>query len=788
LLGAGLSMDERSLRVLEFPKIRDRLVALTVTAVGREIGSALLPSTDSPSVRRTLEETSEAVALLNEGEVPLRGTVDIREMVRKADIGSIPAATDFLALKDTLATIRQCRGFILVRREKAPLIAETVRTVATFEPLEEAIARTIAPDGSIPDSASSTLAATRREQRATQNRLRDKLDELIRGPYARMLQDPLIMTRGDRYVLPVKQEHKGQFPGVLHDQSSSGATAFMEPLAVVPIGNRLRELEIAERDEIARLLHELATRVAASSAEVLRAYDAIGHVDFAVAKARLAEQMDAARPKIRDDGVLRMNQARHPLLTGDIVPIDILLGEDFAVLIITGPNTGGKTVTLKTIGLLTLMAQAGLFIPSEEGSEASVFPRVFADIGDEQSIEQSLSTFSSHMSAIVSILRQLKPPALVLLDEIGAGTDPTEGVALARALIEHLQTRGVRTAVTTHYNELKALASTHPGIQNASVEFDVQTLRPTYRLLIGIPGRSNALTIAGRLGLDPGIIERAKSLVGEEIMAIDRVLSDIEADRRAYEYELAQAARQRVEAESLRARSEQELTRLRTDRQKTLARVREEGEALVSRARKEIEAILDALKSTPSRAQIQSAKTQLQQLAQDLEGFTGANKEAPPGQPVESVHPGQTVFVVPLGTSGTIVGSSSQDDVVEVEVGAMRVKARRRELRTVVGRESVPQSYPQPERTRSEPPANIPVSISIRGQRVEEAIPTVDKYLDDAFLAGVERVTVVHGKGTGALRKAVHDFLTGHPHVRSFRLGERNEGDAGATVVELKEK
>lgn len=781
-------MDERSLRVLEFPKVRDRLAALTVTAAGREIASTLLPSADVEAVRRALQDTAEAVALLNNGEVPLRGTVDVREMVRAAEIGSTPGASDFLALKDTLGTIRQCKGFVLARGEKAPRLADTMRSAATFEPIEEAIGRTIAPDGSIPDSASSKLAAIRREQRTTQGRLREKLDELIRGPYTRMLQDPLIMTRGERYVLPVRQEFKSQFPGVLHDQSSSGATAFMEPLAVVPIGNRLRELEIQEREEIARLLRDLAARVGSSAQEIIAAYETLGRVDFAVAKALLGEQMRGVTPKIRADGMLRFTQARHPLLTGEVVPIDVWLGDEFTALVITGPNTGGKTVTLKTIGLLTLMAQAGLAVPAAEGSEAGVFPQVFADIGDEQSIEQSLSTFSSHMTGIVSILSQLKPPALVLLDEIGAGTDPTEGVALARALIEHLHGRGIRTAVTTHYNELKALAFTQPGIQNASVEFDVQTLRPTFRLLIGVPGRSNALTIASRLGLDSEIIERAKSLVGEEIMAIDRVLSDIEADRRAYEHELAQAARHRAEVETLRAHSEQELVRLRTDRQKTLARLREEGETLIGRARREIDQVLEALKSAPSRQEVQLARTQLRQLAQDLEEFAGVSKAVPPGEPVTSVQPGQAVFVVPLGTSGTVVGSPVRGEV-EVEVGAMRVKVQQADLRAVVGKESLPKAYPIVPQEVS-PPAvtDVPLSISLRGLRVEEALPALDQYLDDAFMAGFARVTVVHGKGTGALRKAVHEFLTGNPHVKSFRLGERGEGDTGATVVELKER
>src|SRR2546429_5402323 len=442
-----------------------------------------------------------------------------------------------------------------------------------------------------------------------------------------MLQDPLVTTRGDRYVVPVRQEFKGQFPGVLHDQSSSGATVFMEPLAIVPLGNAIRELGIAEREEIIRLLRELVAEVAAETGQISLAYEALGKVDFAVAKALLAQSMRAALPRVRTDGVLRLRRARHPLLApyqpassaalprdrsapvgagldrpepgGSVVPIDVWLGEEFTTLVITGPNTGGKTVTLKTIGLLTLMAQAGLHIPADEGSEVSVFPQVFADIGDEQSIEQSLSTFSSHMGAIVGILEQLTPASgsLVLLDEIGAGTDPTEGVAVARSLIERLHRLGARTAVTTPYNELKALAYTQPGIQNASVEFDVETLRPTYRLMIGVPGRSNALSIAERLGLDAQIVERARDLLGPEVVAIDRVLSDIEADRKAYEYELAEASRHRQEASALRTRAEQELDRVRAGRRAPAARLADEADALLIHARREVEAIVASLRA-----------------------------------------------------------------------------------------------------------------------------------------------------------------------------------------------
>ena len=509
-----------------------------------------------------------------------------------------------------------------------------------------------------------------------------------------------------------------------------------------------------------------------------------------------------------------------------MVPIDVWLGEEFTTLVITGPNTGGKTVTLKTIGLLTLMAQAGLHLPADEGSEINVFPQVFADIGDEQSIEQSLSTFSSHMGAIAGILNQLgdssspsplegegrvrgPASALILLDEIGAGTDPTEGVALARSLIEHLHQLGVRTAVTTHYNELKALAYTHPGIQNASVEFDADTLRPTYRLLIGIPGRSNALSIAERLGLDAQIVERARDLLGPEVVAIDRVLSDIEADRKAYEYELAEASRHRQEASALRTRAEQELDRLRAERRLAAARLREEADALLIHARREVEAIVASLRAGSGSQAVQEARARLRHLAEELASKAQVDA-SPPGEPLAEVTPGQTVYVVPLNRTGTVLAVADSRDEIEVETGAMRVKVRLSALRAPyqldpqrgsgdqqpgkssgTGRAAPtapvsPAPTPIGSGTRaSDLPRPVPTSLSLRGMTVDEAIPILDKYLDEAFVAGLRRVTIVHGKGTGALRKAVHDFLKNHPHVKSYRLGGKGEGETGATIVEL---
>jgi len=802
-------VDDRTLRLLEFPKIRERVAAYALTAPGRERAGGLQPATDVETVRRSLQETAEAGTLAAEGGVPLRGTTDIRDGLRRAQIGAALEPAELLAMCDTLAVIRECKGFVLAHRERAPLLTDIARGMRTFETLERAIRRTVANDGSVPDTASPDLARIRREQRSAHARIREKLDDLVRGPDARMLQDPLVTTRGDRYVVPVRQEFKGQFPGVLHDQSSSGATAFMEPLAIVPLGNTIRELGIAEREEIIRLLRELVAQVAAEAGQISLAYEDLGKVDFAVAKALLAQSMRGALPRVRTDGVLRLRRARHPLLGqagsepgGGVVPIDVWLGEEFTTLVITGPNTGGKTVTLKTIGLLTLMAQAGLHLPADEGSEINVFPQVFADIGDEQSIEQSLSTFSSHMGAIAGILNQLgdssspsplegegrvrgPASALILLDEIGAGTDPTEGVALARSLIEHLHQLGVRTAVTTHYNELKALAYTHPGIQNASVEFDADTLRPTYRLLIGIPGRSNALSIAERLGLDAQIVERARDLLGPEVVAIDRVLSDIEADRKAYEYELAEASRHRQEASALRTRAEQELDRLRAERRLAAARLREEADALLIHARREVEAIVASLRAGSGSQAVQEARARLRHLAEELASKAQVDA-SPPGEPLAEVTPGQTVYVVPLNRTGTVLAVADSRDEIEVETGAMRVKVRLSALRAAPTAPVSPARTPIGSGTRaSDLPRPVPTSLSLRGMTVDEAIPILDKYLDEAFVAGLRRVTIVHGKGTGALRKAVHDFLKNHPHVKSYRLGEKGEGETGATIVEL---
>ncbi|HKX16922.1 MAG TPA: endonuclease MutS2, partial [bacterium] len=548
-------MNPRALRVLGFPSVLERLAALCVSPIGREQVVALEPSPWLDEAERRQRLTTEARRLADAaGGLPVRGIRDVRPPVHHASIGGVLAATELLEIRDTLAVGRALKGFLIAHAADAPGLGNQAEGITVFADLEGEIGAAVAEDGTITDQASPELAKIRRERRTAEARLREHLDQTLRTPaLQRMLRDPLVTIRGDRFVVPVRSEFRDQFPGVLHDQSASGVTVFMEPLAIVPFGNRVRELAAEEEIEIARILAALSQAVGGAAEPIGDTLQVLGGLDLTAASAELSRRMDAAPPRLNSAGHVDLRAARHPLLAGSVVPIDVRLGRDFHTLVITGPNTGGKTVTLRTLGLLTLMAQAGLHVPAAPESEMATFAGVFADIGDEQSIEQNLSTFSSHLTAIVEILHALGalPPergaALVLLDEVGAGTDPVEGTALARALIETLHARGVCTAVTTHYSELKALAFTHAGIENASVEFDEDTLRPTYRLLIGTPGRSNALAIASRLGLDPAVVARARGYLSQEQQDLSRVIQRVEDERVALAAEREAAARDRVD-------------------------------------------------------------------------------------------------------------------------------------------------------------------------------------------------------------------------------------------------
>lgn len=775
-------MDERTLRVLEFLRVRERLAGLATSVLGEEIASRLVPSGDRATVEEWLQETTEARLLLGEGEVPLRGLRDIRPALQRARIGAVLRPEELLEILHAARAGRLTRAYVLERAERVPQTAAAARNIPSFELLEAAIERAISDDGTVLDSASTELARIRRDIRATQERLRAKLEEITRSPrWARMLQDPIVTVRGDRYVVPVKQAYASQFPGILHDQSASGATAFMEPLVALQLGNRLRELEGAEAREIERVLAALSVRVGERADEAEAMVAILGRLDFALAKARLSDAMDAVHPVLTGQPALEFRRARHPLLIprrGEdrtVVPIDVRLGEDFRTLVITGPNTGGKTVTLKTVGLLTLMAQAGLHIPADDGSRAGLFESVFADIGDEQSIEQSLSTFSSHMTAIVRILSVVPDGALVLLDEIGAGTDPTEGSALARAIIETLHERGARTVVTTHYSELKVLAYQTPGIENASVEFDVETLRPTYRLQIGTPGRSNAFVIASRLGLVDDIVSRAKSYLAADLLATDDVLAAIERDQKTVASERARAAELRVELEGVRARYEERLRRLEAERGEMLDRARSEARRIIEQARGEVESILSSLRADRVERAAEAARRHLREIATSIK--PALDRASPPSSPA-TVEPGATVYVASLQSDGTVAAVGAGG--VEVQIGSVKVRVPREDLRAA--RQVAAAGGSRADGATGA--AVVPARLDLRGQTVDEAVPSLEKYLDSALLTGLARAVIVHGKGTGVLRKAVHETLSAHPEVR-FRLAPANEGGEGATIVEF---
>lgn len=788
-------MTPRTLRVLGWPAIVERLAGLCASPLGRERALALAPSPWHDEVARRQQETSEARRLAETaGGLPVRGIHDVREAVHRAALGGALTVRDLLAVRDTLAAARVLRGFLAGHREEAPALAEAAEGIAVLAGLEAAIGGAIGDDGSVLDGASPELARLRRERRAGEARLRERLEQVIRTPAMhRMLRDPLVTIRDGRYVVPVRAEFRDQFPGVAHDQSASGMTVFMEPLAVVPLGNRLRELAAREEQEVARILGQLSRDVGAAAEEIAGTLEVLAGLDLAAAEASLSLQMEAAAPRLNAAGRVVLRAARHPLLGGPVVPVDIRLGGEFRTLVITGPNTGGKTVVLRTLGLLTLMAQAGLHVPASSDSEAAVFPQVYADIGDEQSVEQNLSTFSSHMTAIVEILRGLaehppqESPALVLLDEVGAGTDPAEGAALARALIETLHALGACTAVTTHYNELKALAVTHPGVENASVEFDEETLRPTYRLLIGTPGRSNALVIASRLHLAPEIVERARGYLSRQALDLTQVIQRVEAER-------AQLAREREELERTRdalaraeARAAEEAERLAAERRRVLERAQAEVGALLRRGREDLDALLRELRSRPSAEAAARVRAHLRDLARASEAYAAQTRTPPPGAPPQDLRPGEEVLVASLGRRGIVrAGPDSRGDV-EVQAGALKVRVPLADLRRAqaeAGSEpGGPAPAPAPAGWGAAPA--VPASVDLRGKTAEEALAELDTYLDDATLAGLPRVVVIHGKGTGALRRAVHEHLAHHPEVTGFRLGGDGEGGSGATVVDL---
>jgi DNA mismatch repair protein MutS2 len=789
-----MAINERVVRKLDFDKILGRLADQCMLPRARELAEGLTPYTSHELVREALAETGEGKALLRINPLfSVRGAKEIRPHLERCLRGGTLTPEELLHIRDTLKVARQIRQSILEGKAEVPHFREIVEGITLPKGLEEEITRCISEDAQVADQASPELADLRRGIHRLQQRIRETLDGIIRNPSnQKILQDPIVTQRSDRYVVPVKQEYRHSFPGIVHDQSASGATLFIEPMVVVNLGNELREFVIKEQREVQRILMLLSAKVEGEAELIADAHEALARIDFILAKARLSESMNAGAPILSEKQEIKLVQARHPLLTGKVIPLTIELGNRFDTIIITGPNTGGKTVALKTTGLLAAMAQCGLHIPAESDSRVGVFTQIFADIGDEQSVEQSLSTFSGHMKNIVEIVAKADRRSLILLDEVGAGTDPTEGAALAMAIIAELHDRGARIVATTHYGALKSFAYNTPRVENASVEFDSETLRPTYRLLIGIPGKSNAFYIAGRLGLTEAVLERAKTFVTEREMQVADLIENLEDTQREIDLEKRRAReeRQAIEKESLGLKEKSQ--QLEEDYQELMAKAKDQATEIVRQARREAELLIDELKQSikeerKDQQAIERARQGIRKLSSKV-GVQDAPARGTGGVTPEEIKLGQMIYMTKLRQKAQVLKLPNESGEILVQAGVIKLNVPLSEIR-IVKEETVKQptrsagSYGRLGMNKAEA---VRSEIDLRGMMVEEASHELDKYMDNAVLSGIAQIYVIHGKGTGALRNGIQDFLRGHHHVKSFRLGQHGEGDLGVTVVELK--
>jgi len=784
-------MDERTQRVLEFDKIKKMLLSHHETEMGKELAEVLEPLTDLEEIRQLQRETSEAKEiLLREVNLPsLGGMRDVRESLHRASLGSVLEPEDLLDIKQTLSVARQIKSFLLDRKEDYPKLAYLAGKIFALRELEEIIEKSIGDQGEVLDEASGTLEGIRRQTRNLHSRIRERMEQILRrNEYQKMFQESIVTIRADRYVVPIKQEFKNQFPGIVHDQSASGATLFIEPMLIVNLNNDLRRLNLQEKEEIIKILTQITLKVALHSEEIESTLETMAQIDFILAKGRLSQEMDGISPILNNHGFLKINKGRHPLLGKKAVPTNVHLGKDFRILVITGPNTGGKTVTLKTIGLLTLMTQSGLQISAEEGSVIAVFSKIFSDIGDEQSIEQSLSTFSSHMTYIAHMLPQVHQRSLVLLDELGAGTDPTEGAALAMAILEDLYERKARVVATTHYSELKNFSYSKEGIENASVEFSLETLSPTYRLLIGVPGSSNAFAIAERLGLNYSIIQQAKEKITQGDREVANILRNLEENKIKAEQERWAIDELKKEIEELKRDYQRRKERLQGSYDKILARAYEKAEQIIHKTQQESRYLMEELKKAHQERNVQEALQQAREKMNALEKGVESKGEkkvrAGKALTAQDIQVGMTVYVPKLGQKGQILSKPDHRGEVQVQVGVMKINLHLSAL------EKTLEAIEEKQKTNIQKMSfnklqHISPELDLRGLLAEEALAKLDKYLDDINIAGLSQVNIIHGKGTGALRQAVHQYLKIHPLVEEFHLASFNEGGDGATVVRL---
>lgn len=785
-------MQERTLKVLEFNKIKEKLKEYAVTAGSKDIIEKLEPYETIYEVRKKLKETDEALDLLiTKGNPPFEGLHDVKEGVERAKKGGVLSASQLLKIGGMLKCSRRFKDYISRRDdETAHIILEDLAYILTpIKQLENIIELSIISEEEISDKASSTLSSIRRNLKEKNSSVRDKINSIVRSN-AKYLQDSLYTMRGDRYVLPVKAEYKSSVPGLVHDQSSTGATLFIEPMSLVNLNNEIKELKLKEKAEIERILMDLSNRVYDVIDTVESNYNILTELDFIFAKGKYGSSLNAICPDVNEDKSFDIIQGRHPLIDPKVVvPSDIYLGKEFSTLMITGPNTGGKTVTLKTVGLLHLMALSGLLIPAKDNSSISFFTSIFADIGDEQSIEQSLSTFSSHMTNIVKIMQNADNNSLVLFDEIGSGTDPVEGAALAIAILETLKGQGARIIATTHYSELKGYALRTSGIENASVEFDVETLRPTYRLLIGIPGKSNAFEISKRLGLREDVIVKAKENISSENLKFEDLIRDLQEKSILANRDAREAKKLKIEADEIKKKYDEKLKRLDEIRDKAYSDARKDARDIISKAKDEADEILKAMRELEKlgiaqggRARLEEERKKLKDSLESKEATLIKERENN-GEVIDKVTLGMDAYLPSLNQNVIIISMPDSKGDVQVEAGIMKINVKLKDLRKVKNTSS------KKERKKRELNLNlksIESRIDLRGMDSEEACYRVDKYLDEAYMSNLGEATIVHGKGTGVLRKAINNMLKKHPHVKSYRLGEYGEGGDGVTIVILK--
>ena len=786
---------EKSMETLELPRVLSLLADQAVTEEGKERARRLRPETDPAEVALRLKETTAAVnKMVLRGSPSFSGVKPVAGSLQRADMGGSLNTRELLDIAGVLAAARSAKEYGESDGEEKSPIDVLFHSLHPNRFLEDKITGSIVGDGELADSASPELASIRRHIRATESKVRDILQKIISSSQAKYLQESIITQRSGRYVVPVKSEFKNEIPGLVHDLSGSGSTFFIEPMGVVKANNELRELQAKEEKEIDRILAELSAEAASFREDITLNYDLLIRLDSIFARGKLSARMGAMEPGLSAKS-LCLRRARHPLLPPKTaVANDLSLGEKFDTLVITGPNTGGKTVTLKTIGLLTLMAQCGLHIPAGDGSTIRVCQRVLADIGDEQSIAQSLSTFSSHMSNIVGMLAETDGETLVLFDELGGGTDPVEGAALAAAIIEHARSLGALVAATTHYAELKVYAMTTPGVENASCEFDVETLAPTYRLLVGIPGKSNAFAISQRLGLPQEIIQQAAARVSAENVRFEDVLTKLDQQRQEMEKEQRQAAQLRLEMEQAAAKAQEYRDSLQKEKEKNEARAKAEARAILDEARRTADEVFRELGDMRKKAQkeqdwqaVNDQRAGLRHRLNEAEDKLGVREKAAPPPMLRPAQKGDTVTILKTGTQGTVL-SVNKDGVLQLQAGILRITAKQEEVRVVEGETQTQKAARQYiQRTEHKLRSlGAKAEVDLRGMTTDEAEMTLSQFLDRAIMGNLTQVTIIHGKGTGAVRKAVHTYLKRCKGVASFRLGRYGEGEDGVTIVALK--